>query len=55
MSIPDMLQLMITYSTTMLSALGAWLSQGPMLCFFGLICGAFVINFILSFVNYRRE
>lgn len=50
----ELIQAMIAYSTAMLEALGTWLSAGPMLLFFGLICGAFVINFILSFLDYRR-
>ena len=50
-----MMQDMITYSTAMLEAISDWLSAEPMIYLFGMLCGAFVINLILSFVNFRRE
>ena len=50
-----LIQAMITYSTAMLQAISDWLSAGPMLLMFGLICGAFVINFILTFINLGRR
>ena len=49
------MQAMITYSTAMLQAISNWLSAEPMIYVFGLLLGAFVINFILSFINIGRR
>lgn len=49
------MQLMITYSTNMLSALSSWLLQEPMIYFVGLLAGAFVINLIVMLFNVGRR
>lgn len=41
-----MMQQMISYTTAVLEAVGAWLGTEPIIYIFGLICGAFVLNMI---------
>lgn len=51
----NMMQMMIAYSTAMLEAISQWLSAEPMIYVFGLLCGAFVINFILTLIGVGRR
>lgn len=45
---------MITYSTSLMSAISEWLSAEPMIYIFGVLVGCFVINTILSLITFRR-
>lgn len=49
-----LLQAMIAYSTALLQAISDWLSAEPMIYLFGAVVGCFVINMILSLINFRR-
>ena len=51
----NMMQMMIAYSTAMLEAISEWLSAEPMIYVFGLLMGAFVINFILTLIGVGRR
>lgn len=51
----ETMQLMITYSTQMLTAISAWLSAEPMIYFVAMLLGVWIINFILMIVGRRKE
>lgn len=49
------MELMVAYTTNMLSALSTWLLQEPMIYFVGMLVGVFVINIVFSIFNLGRR
>lgn len=51
----ETMNLMITYSTQMLTAISTWLSGEPMIYFVAMLLGCFVINLILTIFTLGRR